>query len=393
VTRPGPLGPLRGVRVLDLTSLLPGPLATLILADAGADVIRIERPPHGDEMRSYQPRLGKTSANYAVLNRGKRAFAADLKDPATLGRVRTMAWAADVIVEQFRPGVAARLGLGYEDIQAANPRVVYCSISGYGQHSPYAARAGHDLNYLAESGLLSTVIDGDGRPPLPPTVVADIAGGAYPAILNILLALRQRDITGTGCHLDVSMTHNLQVLAYGYFATYQAGGGWPRPGAELLTGGSPRYRVYTTADRRHLAVAALEQRFWERFLQLTGAPPSCIQDHGNEIAVMETISCLLASRTAAEWIATFDGEDVCVSVVATFDQAVARGLMLTESARRVVGDGVDVGALHTPVDETQRDLATTAAYPQLESLPSSAADAWPLFAAAGPDLLDTVGED
>jgi crotonobetainyl-CoA:carnitine CoA-transferase CaiB-like acyl-CoA transferase len=379
--------------VLDLTSLLPGPLATLMLADAGADVIRIERPPHGDEMRSYQPRLGTTSANYAVLNRGKRAFAADLKDPAVLGRVRTMAGAADVIVEQFRPGVAARLGLGYEDVQGANPRVVYCSISGYGQYSPHAARAGHDLNYLAESGLLSTVIDGDGRPPLPPTVLADIAAGTYSAILNILLALRQRDVTGTGCHLDVSMAHNLQVLAYGYFATHQAGGGWPRPGAELLAGGSPRYRIYATADGRHLAVAALEQRFWQRFLLLVGAPPSCIQDQGNETAVAETISRLLASRTAAEWTATFDRENVCVSVVAPFDEAVTHGLMLTESARRVVGDGVDIGALHTPVDETQRDPATAAAYPQLESLPSAAADAWPPFAAAGPDLLDTVGAD
>lgn len=370
--------PLHGVRVLDLSSLLPGPLATLLLADAGADVVRIERPPAGDELRSYEPKLGETSAQYAILNRGKRAFAANLKDTAARDRVRRLAAVADVVVEQFRPGVADRLGIGYEDVRALNPPVVYCSISGYGQHAPQAARAGHDLNYLAESGLLNTVRDAGGGPPLPPTVLADIAGGTYPAVLNILLALRQRDITGAGCHLDISMAHNLQVLSYGHVAAHQAGGGWPRPGRELLTGGSPRYCVYPTADRRHVAVAALEQRFWERFLKLIGAPAWCAEDRGSEADVIDTVTRLLVARGSAHWRDTFSGEDVCASVVATFDEAVAEGLVETDSADRVAGDGFDAGALHSPLDACLRPPPAVRASPALAGLPDeTGGDGWP----------------
>jgi alpha-methylacyl-CoA racemase len=385
--------PLGALRVLDLSSLLPGPLATLILADAGADVIRIERPPDGDEMRSYQPRLGAASANYAILNRGKRAFAADLKDPASLRRVRAMAGTADVLVEQFRPGVASRLGLGYEDMRVQNPGIVYCSITGYGQHSPHAARAGHDLNYLAESGLLGVVRDSAGDPPLPPTVVADIAGGSYPAVLNILLALWQRNRTGTGAHLDISMAHNLQVLGYGYFATHQAGRGWPRPGAELLTGGSPRYRIYRTADGRHLAVAALEQRFWERFLALIGAPAYCRADEGNEAAVADTIAGLITRRTAAEWRSVLAGEDACASVVATFAEAAAAMLIDTDSPHRVAGSHGDVGALHSPICATLRPPASPGAVPELEPLPEADGDdPWPGHAEAGAAPASTQRE-
>ncbi|WP_067670880.1 CaiB/BaiF CoA transferase family protein [Nocardia miyunensis] len=370
--------PLEGIRVLDLSTLLPGPLATLTLADAGADVVRIERPPVGDEMRTYEPKLGPTSANYAILNRGKRAFAADLKDARSLERVRAMAAVADVVVEQFRPGVATRLGLGPDEVRRRNPGVVYCSISGYGQTSPQAAKAGHDLNYLAESGLLDVVRDRTGSPALPPSVLADIAGGTYPAVVNILLALHQRDRTGHGAHLDISMAHNLQVLAYGYFATFQASGRWPRPGGELLTGGSPRYRIYPTSDGRHLAVAALEDRFWQRFLQLVDAPADCFDDAGNEKAVIETLSKIIEMRTAAEWHAVFDGQDVCASVVATFSEAVTQQLVSTDSPHRVTGPGVDIGALHSPIAAALRPASSSGAIPGLSPLPETAADnPWP----------------
>ena len=156
---------MSGVRVLDLSTLLPGPMATLFLAEAGADVVKIERAGVGDEMRGYSPSLGAASANYAMLNRGKRAYGVDLKDPAERDRVLDMAAAADIVVEQFRPGVADRLGLGYQQVREVNPAVIYCSITGYGQDGPHATRAGHDLNYVAETGLLGVVIDGDGHPP------------------------------------------------------------------------------------------------------------------------------------------------------------------------------------------------------------------------------------
>jgi len=366
--------PLTGVRVLDLSTLLPGPLATLLLADSGADVVKIERPGIGDEMRSYTPKLGESSANYAVLNRGKRAYAADLKDPAQRDRVLELAADADVVVEQFRPGVVDRLGLGYRQVSAVNPRVIYCSITGYGQHGPNTHRAAHDLNYLADAGLLGVVADGNNKPALPPTVIADIAGGSYPAVVNILLALRQRDVTGAGCRLDISMSHNLQLMMYGYFATHQAGGGWPVPGKELLTGGSPRYQVYGTSDRRQVAVAALEQKFWERLAELVELPAEYVDERGQEDTVVKVLAARFGAQSAAYWRDLFDGEDVCSVVVATFDEAVEAGLVDTDSPDRLAGDGFDVGTLPSPVAPALRRPPGVVGYPALEQLPEG--DVW-----------------
>jgi alpha-methylacyl-CoA racemase len=365
--------PLDGVKVLDLSTLLPGPLATLMLADAGADVVRIERPGTGDEMRSYVPRLGEASANYAILNRGKRAFAADLKDPAQRDRVLALAAEADVVVEQFRPGVVDRLGLGYDTVRAANPRVVYCSITGYGPTGPLAQRAGHDLTYLAESGLLGVVTDATGAPNLPVSVLADIAGGTYPAVVNILLGLRQRDATGEGVHLQVAMAANLQVLAYGYFATRQAGGGWPVPGDELLTGGSPRYRIYPTSDGRYVACAALEPRFWNRLVELVGLAPDLRDDAGREREVIDALAARFASATARHWRSVLDGEDVCTAVVATWEEAVEAGLVEVDGGDRVVAPtgGGSVATLHSPISPALRDAPAVKPYPSLVPLGES----------------------
>lgn len=368
--------PLAGVHVLDLSTLLPGPLSTLMLAEAGADVIKIERPGQGDEMRSYQPKLGESSANYAVLNRGKRAFAANLKEQADRDRVLALAERADVVVEQFRPGVADRLGLGYEQVGALNPGVVYCSITGYGQTGAHAGRAGHDLNYLAESGLLGVVTDRTGAPQLPVSVLADIAGGSYPAVVNILLALRQRDLTGQGEHLDISMAHNLQVLAYGYFATHQGSGRWPEPSGELLTGGSPRYRIYPTSDGRHVAVAALEQKFWERLVELIELPPGFVADEGQEEAVIEAVAARFGAHTAEHWRQVFDGEEVCTAVVATFEEAAEAGLVEPDRPERLIGPGFDVGNLRSPVDPALRGEPRALGYPTLEPLPADVVCLW-----------------
>lgn len=369
---PRPL-PLSGVKVLDLSTLLPGPLATLMLAEAGADVVKVERPGRGDEMRTYEPRFGEASANYAVLNRGKRAYAADFKDPAARDRVLALASEADVVVEQFRPGVADRLGLGFEDVRRVNPDVVYCSITGYGPSGRHASRAGHDLNYLAESGLLGVVADRTGSPALPVTVIADIAAGTYPAVVNILLALRQRDLQPAGAeavHLQVSMTHNLQVLGYGYLAAHQAGAGWPRPGAEQLTGGSPRYQIYPTADGRHIACAALEQRFWDRLVEIVGLEERLRDDAGQEQAVIAGLGEVFAARDAAYWRSVLDGEDVCTVVVATWDEAVEADLVDTDAPDRVAvpGGGDSFATLPSPIDPSQRHGAGTVAYPTLADL-------------------------
>lgn len=365
-----PTLPLSGIKVLDLSTLLPGPLTSLFLAEAGADVVKLERPGRGDEMRSYEPKLGDASANYAVLNRGKRAFAVDFKDPAQKQRVLELAAEADIVLEQFRPGVADRLGLGYADLSAANPGLIYCSISGYGSTGGHAGKAGHDLNYLGESGLLGTVVDDRGQPSLPVTVMADIAGGTYPALVNILLALRQRDASGQGQHIEVSMAHNLQVLAYGYIATHQASGSWPQPGAEQLTGGSPRYHLYRTADDRFIACAALEQKFWARLLEILGLDEDLLDEAGREEEAIATLSQVFGAHDSAHWHAVLDDEDVCTTVVATWEEAVDHGLVVTDNQDRVTTPGGSHAAstLASPLSPGLRREAGDASYPSLDSL-------------------------
>jgi alpha-methylacyl-CoA racemase len=359
--------PLAGVRVLDFSTLLPGPMATLVLAEAGAEVTKLERPGVGDEMRTYVPKLGDDSANFTLLNRGKGSVTADLRDPAV--RDQVLAWTADVdvVVEQFRPGVMDRLGLGYPAVRGVNPGVVYCSITGYGQQGPDAGRAGHDLNYLAESGMLGDAVDDRGDPHLPPTVLADIAGGSYPAVINILLALRRRERTGRGTHLDVAMLRGLEPLAYTALATHAGSGSWPRPGRGLLTGGSPRYAIYRTADDRHLAAAPLEQRFWDRFTELIELPAELRDDDGREAEVKAAVAELVAKRTAAEWDELFAGHDVCCSVVATFAEAAAALRTDTGGDHRVADDDsrYDAAALRVPLDPVLRRAPGRLASPPL----------------------------
>ncbi|MBL8570252.1 MAG: CoA transferase [Phreatobacter sp.] len=364
---PAPLPPLRGLKVLDFSNLLPGPLASLLLVEAGAEVIKVERPGTGDEMRGYFPPLGASSGNFALLNRGKTSLVADLKDAGDLAHVMALAAEADVLIEQFRPGVMARVGLAYEDFANLNPRLVYCSISGYGQSGPRVARAGHDLNYLAEAGLLGLTRGVDGAPVLPQVLAADIGGGAYPAVINILMALQGRERSGKGCHLDIAMADNLFAFAYWGLAAGYAGA-WPKPGRELITGGSPRYQIYRTADGRFLAAAPLEERFWQVFCEKIGLAEDERDDSLAAEVVKAKVSRLIAGRAAAEWQAIFGTADACVSVVATLKEAasdpafVGRGLF----ARAVTAGDATMPALPVPLDRDLRDPAATRDAPALD---------------------------
>jgi len=359
--------PLAGVCVLDFSTLLPGPLATLLLAEAGAEIIKIERPGAGDEMRSYLPKFGDSSVNFALLNRGKRSLAIDLKAPDAVARLRPLIARADVVVEQFRPGVMDRLGLGYEALAAINPRIVYCAITGYGQTGPKAQVAAHDLNYLAESGLLGLAAGADGAPMVPPALIADIAGGAYPAMINILLALRARDASGRGCKLDVAMADNLFTFMYWALGNGLAAGKWPRPGSELVTGGSPRYQIYRTRDGRFLAAAPLEQKFWENFCDAIGLDSQWREDARDPRGTRDAIALCIASRTSQAWREVFAGKDVCCAIVASVEEALAdpqfraRGLF----ARRLAADGREIAALPVPIDSSFRSAEATLAYPAL----------------------------
>lgn len=313
--------PLAGVKVVDLSTLLPGPLCSLLMAEAGADVLKIERPAGGDEMRAYTPKLGSESVNFGLLNRGKRSVALDLKSEVGRGAALELIDEADVLIEQFRPGVMDRLGLGYETLAARNPRLVYCSLTGYGQSGPKADQAAHDLNYLADSGMLALCTGSDGSPVLPPALIADIAGGAYPAIMNILFALRQREQIGSGCHLDVAMADNLFTLMYWALGNGLSGHGWPKPGDELVTGGTARYQIYRAADGRYLAAAPLEEKFWANFTLAIGAPELSTANVYDP-DVKARVARLIESQPSDVWIERLSKVDACTVRIVALEEAV-----------------------------------------------------------------------
>ena len=344
--------PLEGLLVLDFSTLLPGPMATLLLAEAGAEVLKIERPG-GEEMRGSTPRWGREAVYFALLNRGKKSLALDLKEPAGRARLAPLVARADVIVEQFRPGVMARLGLDYDAVAAVNPGIVYCSITGYGQSGPKRDVVGHDLNYIGDAGLLALSMGDPARPVIPPALIADIAGGAYPAVINILLGLEERRRSGRGRHLDVAMTDSLFPLMFAALGQGLAAGVWPGNGADRLTGGSARYALYPTRDGEMVTAAPLEQKFWETFCDVIDLAPQLRDDRKDPAATKAGVAGCIAAETAEVWRVRFAGKDCCCSIVAKLadaasgPHAAARGLF---DHVLVNSEGARIPALPVPLD-------------------------------------------
>lgn len=324
--RPPQRLPLAGLRVIDLSRLLPGGYATQLLADFGADVVKIEDPQGGDPARWSEPVVEATSLYFVALNRNKRSLALDLKHPAGRDALLRVLATADVLVESFRPGVMDRLGLGPVLLRARFPRLIYCAITGYGQDGPANLRAGHDLNYEGYAGMLAMNLDTQGRPVLPPSQLADIAGGAWPALIGILTALFARGVTGQGDIVDVSMldsTLALQpLLAVVALATGQA----PAPAATQLHGGDPAYDIYQASDGLYITLGALEHKFWIRFCTLVERP-DLIPLHGpaawpQRAQVRAEVAAIFASRPRAAWLALLADEDACVGPVNTITEAL-----------------------------------------------------------------------
>jgi alpha-methylacyl-CoA racemase len=365
--------PLDGITVLDFSTLLPGPLATFMLAEAGAEVIKVERPG-GEDMRAFPPRLGTGSAAFAVLNAGKTSVVADLKTADGRANLRPLIARADVLVEQFRPGVMARLGLGYDAVRAINPRVVYCSISGYGQDGPRSQEAGHDINYQARTGLLSLSPGTTGSPSVPPALVADVAGGSFPAVINILLALRRRDLTGEGCRIDVAMSDAMFTFAWLALAEGFAAERFPGSQENMLAGGSPRYALYVTADDKFLAVGALEPKFWAAFCHGIGLPARLRDDHADPGATRAAIAALVRRKTADAWRQILEPLDCCATILSSLEEAVAdpqfrdRGLF---AVRAVGPDGRSMPAATVPiVADLRRPPAEPRAVPPIAEEPA-----------------------
>ncbi|MDP2621392.1 MAG: CaiB/BaiF CoA-transferase family protein [Hyphomicrobiales bacterium] len=349
--------PLSGLKVLDFTTLVPGPLASLILVEAGAEVVKIERP-EGEYMRHREPRWGEESAMFALLNRGKRSLALDLKAPGALKALEPLIGEADILLEQFRPGVMDRLGLGYERCRAINPRLIYCSISGYGQRGPKAREAGHDVNFVSEAGHLSIPPEAAERRLLPPPPVADIGGGTLPAVINILLALISRQRSGKGAHLDIAMCDGMFLFSCWGVTQGLATGIWPKPGAERLSGGSPRYQVYPTKDKRFVAAGALEDHFWANFCAAIGLEERYRDDDADPQASIEAVRRRIAEKDAEHWRTVFADADCCCCIVATLEEAVqnphfrARGLF----DRKIVNEaGAQSPSLPLPLADMFRE--------------------------------------
>lgn len=326
-------GPLSGIRVLDLTTLLPGPFCTMILADFGAEVIKVENPDGGDlARRSDTNPASPMTPRFMAMNRNKRGIALNLKHPLGREALLRLVDTADVLVEQFRPGVMERLNLSYDVLSARNPGLVYCSITGYGQDGPYKHLAGHDLNYIGYAGILGL----QKMPVAPGAQIADVAGGSLMACIGILLALQEKQRSGRGQYVDTSMLDGSVGTLLIHLAEVLAGGQAIAPGRGRLNGAVPWYDVYATADGRHVTLAALEPKFWVAFCQAVGREDwiPLQQATGEPLEQLrQELQELFASQTMDWWLKKMEGVDTCFGPVLYLHEVVedpqvkARGLI------------------------------------------------------------------
>ncbi|MFF3906856.1 CaiB/BaiF CoA transferase family protein [Streptomyces sp. NPDC001848] len=309
-------GPLAGVRVVELAGIGPGPFAGMLLADLGADVVRVDRP-NGNGLA--------VDPEYDVTNRNKRSVIVDLKNDEGPARVLDLAERADILIEGYRPGVAERLGVGPGTCHARNPRLVYGRMTGWGQEGPLAPRAGHDIAYIALTGTLGMIGAPDAPPAIPANLVGDYAGGALYLVVGVLAALHHARATGTGQVVDAAIVDGAAHLASMIHGMLAAGGWQDRRGANLLDGGCPFYGTYETADGRYMAVGALEQRFYAEFVELLGiadrAPAR--KDVARWGELREMVAARFKTRTRDEWTAVFEGSDACVAPVLSLREAPA----------------------------------------------------------------------
>ena len=320
--------PLEGIKILDLTRLLPGPYGTMLLGDLGAEVIKIEEPERGDYARWNPPQINRVGSRHLLLNRNKKSLTLNLKAPEGKAVLRRMVeQGADVLIEQFRPGVMERLGVGYKDLEKVNPRIIYCSLTGYGQDGPYRDLAGHDLNYIGIAGVLGLTGQKGGSPVIPGIQIGDLIGGGLYAVIGILSALMARQKTGRGQYVDISMLDGVVSLLPDSAALYFAEGKAPRAGERRLGGGLPQYQVYQTQDGKYLAVGALEEKFWANLSRLIGRPewaekiPRELEPRCEEI--QKEMARLFKTKTQKEWLDLLMHEDTCVTAVQSLDEVFA----------------------------------------------------------------------
>ncbi|CAH0994020.1 Acetyl-CoA:oxalate CoA-transferase [Emticicia aquatica] len=319
-------GPLQGIRILDLTRLLPGPLGTMLMADMGAEVIKIEDPKQPDFVRNFPPYKNGVSMNYMAFNRSKLSFSLDFTTEEGKNTFLTLVKTADVVVEQFRPKFLDKYGIGYEDAKKINEKIIYISITGYGQTGPYAHLAGHDLNYTSVAGVLG--VTGKTDEPIPTGVqLADIAGGSYMCVIATLSAIHARNQTGKGQQVDVSMTDAVMplltplIIKGDYLTPMQENA---TRGNFALSGGLPNYGVYKTSDQKFIALGTLEPKFWQKFCTLLNKPDwmaFIIPENEQKLAEYKNkISELIRSQSRSYWIDFGSKNDLLISAVNELDE-------------------------------------------------------------------------
>ena len=357
------MGALQGLKILDFSTLLPGPYATLMLADLGAEVLKISSRGRADLALEYPPYCPGTdlSANQAWLNRNKKTMFLNLKTPKACEIVKKLVLEYDIVMEQNRPGVMDRLGLGYEDLKAVNPAVIYCSLTGYGQTGPLRLRAGHDINYLARSGNMAHAGRRETGPVLTKIQIADLAVGSLNSVVGILAAVQHRNRTGQGQFVDIAMLDGLIPFHSMDGAGFLVNGVEPVREGGRLNGGS-LYDFYETADGGYLSVGSLEPKFWAAFCQAIGCPeliPGGPEPENLE-EVKDKVRTILKSKTLEQWTALFQQTDACVEPVLSVEQALnhdpqiqAREMVVEVPLPAPYGPGRTVRQLGSPIKLSQ----------------------------------------
>ncbi len=315
--------PLEGIKVLDLSTMYPGPYCSMMLADFGAEVVKIESPKGGDLWRAYPPMIDDTAGYFFQVNRNKKSVSLNLKSEEGKEIFLNLVKDADVVIEQYRPGVVSRLGIDYEAVRKVNPKIVYCSLSGYGQTGPYTMKPGHDLNYISYAGILGLTARKGQTPTIPAVQIADVGGGALYAAIGILIALMNVKQNGVGQYIDISMLDGaiswLVVLASDYFVTGEV----PKVADGVLCGKLACYEVYETADNRYMSIGALEAHLWANFCDHIGKEEfkAWQNDPSKQDEMRAYLTDLFKTKTQAEWCEDLADVDSCWSPVKTIGEA------------------------------------------------------------------------
>jgi len=307
-----------------MSRLLPGPFCTRLFADMGADVIKIEEPVKGDYARDFVPRRGDFACWFMEVNRNKKSVALDLKQESDRTLFLELAKTAQVVVESYRPGVLEKLGVDFATVRKVNPKIVYCSITGYGKQGPLVKQADHDIGYQSVAGLISLSGEKDGKPAIPGVLAADMQASAM-AGMSILAALHHAERTGEGQEISISLFDTCLALVPGVSATYFGNGFVNMRGNNWLSGANPNYNVYRTKDGRYMSVGCLEEKFWKNLCRVLERPDlvPAIREEDKYPWLKQELATVIAGKTMGEWVELAKGSDACFAPVLNYDEALA----------------------------------------------------------------------